>query len=71
MSFGKTVIPRGNEKESLGKIWGGGANKVYFGKCGNGKDRHLGDHTQYPKYQNFSQSVKALWAEPLVNNHLP
>ena len=24
MSFGKTVIPRGNEKESLGKIWGGG-----------------------------------------------
>ena len=47
-----------------------GANKVYFGRSANGEYRHLGDHTQYSKYQNFSQSVKALWAEPLLNNHL-
>ena len=28
--------------------------------------RHVGGHTQYPKYQNFPQSVKAPWAEPLA-----
>ena len=37
VSPGTAVIPRGNEKQWLCIIWGGGgANKVYYGRCENG-----------------------------------